>query len=289
LPFTEPDELPRRYGREELLARIYRDGERRRRRRTVAALGGGAALASVLAVTVLVARLPGGEPQQVATRGSSSPSTPGSLATTTTAPATEGPTTSAAAPVPSSALRSGGLGPSTTLRPIASTTIPVTTIPHPEPEPEPEPTPTSAVSTCRNSVDPACGTFRWDPDAGPNAPLTIEVTPVVRPGDPRTVDFQVLYTDADAKIDDGCRVVDFGDGTSESVGTVSGCPIAACVAQYGPWTPPAREPGRSEAAVSHTFPGPGTYGVRFTARSGGPGCGQPYASNGDRTVVVMIQ
>lgn len=142
----------------------------------------------------------------------------------------------------------------------------------------------SPAGECANSSDPACGPFRWEPDPGPNAALVVTVTARPRFGDPRTFDFSVVYEDPDATIRDDCRMADFGDG-----GTVSGsgCAVPACLATYGPWAPPAREAGYAEATTSHTFPGPGTYTVRFSAASGGL-CGNPYASTGTGSTEVVV-
>ena len=137
---------------------------------------------------------------------------------------------------------------------------------------------------CRNSTDSACGPFRWDPEPDPNAPLTVKVTATPRAGEPRTFDFTVVFTDPDAPIRDGCRSADFGDGGTAAA---SGCAVAACVATYGPWTPPAKEPGSAETTTSHTFPAAGTYTVRFSASSGGL-CGHPYASTGSGSTEVVV-
>src|SRR2546421_3551967 len=86
--------------------------------------------------------------------------------------------------------------------PTARTT---TTTRRPGPAPAPAP-------ACRNSYDAACGPFRWDPEPGPNAPLTVAVTPPsqqVIAG--KEVNFHVVADDPDAKID-RCYAVDFGDG-----------------------------------------------------------------------------
>ena len=97
-----------------------------------------------------------------------------------------------------------------------------------------------------------------------------------------------MYSDADASIDPGCRVVNYGDGTTTLVdGGPAACVAYACLAGYGPWTPPPAEAGRSEASSSHTYTAPGTYTVRFTARSD-YGCNEPYASGGDRTITVVV-
>ncbi|MBV8982315.1 MAG: hypothetical protein JO086_15540 [Acidimicrobiia bacterium] len=106
-----------------------------------------------------------------------------------------------------------------------------------------------APSPCRNSYDPACGPFRWDPDPGPNSPLTVTVSPQSQQGNAgQEVNFHIVAQDPDAKID-RCVVVDFGDGQ-----TSNDCPPSpTCQAPYGPWTPPAKSSDRYELDIDHTY------------------------------------
>lgn len=321
MPSTGPEQLPRRRSNRELLDQIYAEGERhlRRRRRLqgAGALSGILALAAGAAVAV---RLPGeSPPQSVAARGVAAPASPGSptLSPTTTVQPLELPPELKITTVPSTVLPlplatpAPGRRPPTTLAPVppapasreappASTTIAPASRSAAAPSSgegpalsladgnasraagggdAPAPTP-----QCTNSSDAACGPFRWEPDPGPDAPLVVSVTATPRAGDPRTFDFVVVYRDPDAPIRDDCRMGDFGDG-----GTVaaSSCAVPACPATYGPWQPPAKEPGYAEAQASHTFPGPGTYTVRFSAASGGM-CGHPYASTGTGSTEVVV-
>lgn len=109
--------------------------------------------------------------------------------------------------------------------------------------------PPAPAKPCRNSYDPACGPFRWDPDPGPNAPLTVTVTPPsqqVKAG--QEVNFHIVAHDPDAKID-RCYAFDFGDGQKGST-----CPPpAACPTPYGPWSPPAKVDDTYEFDVKHTY------------------------------------
>ncbi len=311
---TEPEELPRRHSNEELLDQIYAHGGRyrRRRRRMVGTSLVTGVLALVAGVGVM-ARLPGpGAPQDVAARGVAAPAIPGSSTTTTVEPLELPPEVSISvlppqSPLPTVApgavIAAGGSGGGAT----------PTTAPPPAPSAEPEPSPPSAAtaeptpetriaggatgvapalaatgeggpSSCLNSTDAACGPFRWETEPGPNAPLAVTVKATPRADDPRTFDFFVVYSDPDASIRDDCRMSDFGDGGTAAA---SGCAVAACVATYGPWTPPAKEPGYAEARTSHTFAAPGTHTVRFSASSGGV-CGHPYASTGTGSTEVVV-
>jgi len=104
--------------------------------------------------------------------------------------------------------------------------------------------------TCRNSYDPACGPFRWDPDPGNNQALTVTVTPLSQQGKAgQAVNFHVVADDPDARIARDCVVIDFGDGQA-----AGGCPPAtACPAPYGPWAPPARAPDHYEFTAEHRY------------------------------------
>ncbi|MFP5318654.1 MAG: hypothetical protein ACLGI2_10215 [Acidimicrobiia bacterium] len=322
MPSTGPEPLPRRRSTRELLDHIYAEGERHRRRRRrlqgAGALTGIVALAAGAAVAV---RLPAGStPQSVAARGVAAPASPGSstFAPTTTVQPLELPPelqmTTVPTAVPAALLPTPTptQGTSTTLAltpaaPAPGTDVPASTTIAPATRSAAAPGggggatlnatggdeagaasggggSAPASSECTNSSEAACGPFRWEPDPGPNAPLVVTVTATPRSDDPRTFDFVVVYEDPDATIREDCRMGDFGDG-----GTVAAtsCAVPACLATYGPWKPPAKEPGYAEALASHTFPGPGTYTVRFSAASGGM-CGHPYASTGTGSAKVVV-
>ncbi len=288
MPWSGREPLPRRRSNPELLEDIYlQGGLRRRRRRRAAGLGALTAALGVLAGSAVVADLPrGSSPQQVAARAAAGATSGADSGSATHPPMTTGP-----APATSSETRSRP--PAT--RPSGGTGGRVEAAVSPEP-PATEPAPSASLGTavvtttvappppCRDSTDPACGPFRWDPDPGANAPLTITVTARPRAGEPRTFDFHVVYADADAQVRADCRFADFGDGGTLAA---SPCAMAACLATYGPTPPPAPQPGRAEATVSHTFAAAGTYTVSFWAQSGSP-CADPYASYGTGTVEVSV-
>ena len=192
---------------------------------------------------------------------------------TSTLPAMTTTTVLATTTVPATQLASP-----TTAAPAATTTAhPATTTTRPRTTP-----PVAIV--CRNSADPACGPFRWDPAPPANQALTVSITVSPVPtatGD--VVSFHVVAEDPDGRI--GTRSVDYGDGTGETSGGVPPCPDPA----HGPWTPPPPTPERVEATYQHTYSAPGSYTAVFRVRSFGP-CPDPviYANEGQVTVPLVV-
>lgn len=151
--------------------------------------------------------------------------------------------------------------------------------------------PPTAVVTCRNSADPACGPFRFDPQPGNDLPMTVQA--VVGPTSPvagQEVVFQVTLADPDG-VTPGSSLFHFGDS-----GT-GGSSFAECK-KYGPWDPPARDPSRATEIqeVRHTYAKAGTYTATFSFEAGPFGCvdsvtgrgDRPYASGGIGTVTVVV-
>jgi hypothetical protein len=146
----------------------------------------------------------------------------------------------------------GGVTPlqtGTTLPPAATTTAPA------------PPPPPPAAPPCRNSFDPACGAFRWDPDPGPNAPLTVTVTPPTQQGNTTSsVNFHIVAHDPDAKVAH-CYSVDYGDGLKETT-----CPPSpSCQTPYGPWTPPGKVDDQYVTDVQHKYATPSPPGQPYVA------------------------
>src|SRR5579872_131983 len=76
-----------------------------------------------------------------------------------------------------------GTEPTTVVTDVTSTTqAPVTTVVVPPTVAAP-PAVTTTSLVCRDSLDPACGPFRWDPQPLANEPLTVQVT--FSPAQPR--------------------------------------------------------------------------------------------------------
>ena len=216
------------------------------------------AVLAVLALTGVVVVATG---EETVERHDAAPGTT-SLPATTTSTVPE-PTTTVAVtqPVPSSTT-------TTTGRPATTTTLP---------------SPPTTIA-CRDSADPACGRFRWDPQPPPNQVLSVSVTVSPIPtAVGEVVSFHVVAEDADGRI--GRRSVDYGDGTGDATGGQPDCPGPV----YGPWTPPPPTPERVETTYQHVYSGPGNFTVVFRFRSYGP-CPDPaiYGNEGQVTVPLVV-
>ena len=202
----------------------------------------------------------------------------GAATTTPAEPASTNSTvTTSTLPPPSTRPRSTV----TTIRRAAPLTTPTT-------QPATAATTTTSTTTtlaCRNSGDPACGPFRWDPPPGPNQPLTVTVayTPAApKAGD--TVTFRVVVDDPDGSmlLDRRGIANDYGDGTPfDGVGG-----HLDCVAMWGPWTPPAPVHVHEELTFQHLYAKAGTYVAKFPFGSLGDCAHPPNQATGTATVTV---
>lgn len=148
-----------------------------------------------------------------------------------------------------------------------------------------ETTTTTTTLACRNSFDPVCGPFRWDPPPGPNQPLTVTVSATpTSPSVGQTVTFRVLVQDPDGNrlLDTSARTVDYGDGSP--FGGVGG--HVDCVSGYGPWTTPTPVPVHEELAFEHAYANIGSYRVTFKFNALGDCAHGP--SEGTATATVTV-
>jgi len=198
-------------------------------------------------------------------------------------------------------LTSAPQSPTTTTRPalVLGTTFnrPTTTVAH-KAAPAPAkttaaPSPTAAprgstpTSVCRDSHDPACGPFSWNPDPGPNQPITGTVAGSQQaPG--AKVTFTVNGDDPDASPLQECNI-DFGDGQGFHCDPRPTVDPSYCPKQYGPWTPPAKNDGKlTNSMWDHTYATPGAYHVTFDVRSAMQECNNPYASTAQLTADIVV-
>lgn len=175
----------------------------------------------------------------------------------------------------------------TTLPPDTTTTaVPATTAPTAPATTAPAAAATTTSLPCRNSTDPRCGPFRWDPAPGANSALTVSVVSVTQDNS-QTVTFVLDVADPDASPiivgEQTCNPPDFGD-----VGK-SRCSPTCAAPGYGPWTPPARQRGTRRVTYTHHYDSPGSYTAHFWFGSAGFPCPpNPYASFADTAVPVSV-
>jgi hypothetical protein len=185
--------------------------------------------------------------------------------TTTVPPAVMTTPTTAPAPLTAAAV-------STTITTVAATT-------------------TTTLDPCRNSTDPKCGPFRFDPQPGPDRPMTVVVT--VEPASPiagQPMVFHIALADPDGVSYDGTT---FNFGNSG----IGGSTPESC-AKFGPWDPPAYDPAAATKALdaTHTYFEAGSYTATFSFDAGPFDCvdsitgrgDRPYASSATGTVTVVV-
>jgi hypothetical protein len=248
-------------------------GRRRVHRRAVAAI----AVALVLLAGVAFAA--GGDtPDEVAARAdepeaqptaqdpststTSSTTLPTELTTTTVDPALEAPAITTAGPATTVPRRASA--PPTTAPAAPLSEIPVTS---------------TLPPGCRNSHDPACGPFYWDPEPAPNQPLTVSFIDVPSTwdlADGRSVPVSFAWNDPDGWL---TYYVFSTDGSPVSRG--------ACDPAYGPWTPPPPAPGQGvQLAGDISFGEPGTYELVLAV--GTMGCWFPQRSDVLLTATIEV-
>lgn len=126
-------------------------------------------------------------------------------------------------------------------------------------DPRPDPLPT-VLDNCRDSHNPLCGEFRWDPE------------PV---NDPMAVDVAVANS---------FREIDGERHSCASADKGRPCPGQD---PYGPRTPPPKDPDRYEATFTEVFETPGQHQATVgygSQPSGGCPPRNPYQSKGQGSV-----
>ena len=237
---------------------------RRRRRRT--------AVRATLAAAAALIVLAGGvtlidHDRQPGTVGVTA-TAPSTTALTTTAPSVTMPTTAVVVPDP------------TTTAPSQATTRPaVTTI---------APT-TAAPLVCRNSRDPACGPFRWDPSP---VESTLDVKVALDPPNPKAGQEVTFNVEVSGKlVAASATVTDPGNGTQMRtiVGGISCADVLQVSPPFGPWDLPAPH-GPLTNRYAATYATPGTYTAHFTFATFNCSIGDtnPYPGRGDGSVIVVV-
>lgn len=178
--------------------------------------------------------------------------------------------------------------PATTAPTRASATTAAPTAQAPAVAPQPAPTTTTTSLVCRNSTNPDCGPFRWDPPPDDQA-ASLTVT---APAGPIRTDEQVELTlsmsDPDGPVTLDCYTVNL-DRPGLSLGACSSTARSECPERYGPWTPPQKNPGQAETTTIVEFYEPGTY-VVDVAVDAADGCDNvnPYRSPATARITVEV-
>ncbi|MGI9022900.1 MAG: hypothetical protein ACR2HV_06675 [Acidimicrobiales bacterium] len=232
---------------------------------------------ATISLVALVAQLVagGGDPPtgvEVASRGPNAAPTSRPLVTV-------GPTTTTVPGAPAS--------PDTTAVPTPTPVTAPDTPPSPvpisvDPLPPNEETTVPTAPACRNSFDPACGSFFWDPQPGSNQPINVSVT--MSPTDPapgEPVNFTVTVTDPDHEVSQNCAVIDYGDGVVDQ----RPCRSFECQAAFGPWDTPAKRTGREVYTFIRPYAA-GNWVARFTFRTDRDLCRDPYGNEGTGQINV---
>ncbi|MCO8126533.1 hypothetical protein NHL50_04880 [Acidimicrobiia bacterium EGI L10123] len=184
--------------------------------------------------------------------------------------------------------------PVTTAAPAPAAPAPATPTPTPAPTAPPTtsaPAPTAPPTTvCRNSTDPSCGDFSWDPQPGD---YDVEVYAVSTPvtataGEPVT--FAVDYIDPAGPDAEGACLNWFV--TDPAVVNTSSCEVLATACdRTGPHDPPA--PSRERISLQRTivFETPGEHEVTIggnIATHLADGCESPYTNSFSRTFIIVV-
>jgi len=198
---------------------------------------------------------------------------PGSSTTTTTSPAQ--------------------LSGSSAARPSATTTPAKGASGSPSLQPSGGQSSFTSSATCRNSSDPKCGPFYWDPPPADDQPATMTIT--WSPAQPKVgekVTFRVVVNDPDdASPLYNIKSWDYGEGGGQMM---VGEPTSQdpCAGRYGPWTPPQAAPGQYQEeggfGLEYTFKESGPHTVRFSYVPQYPQCVDPYASGANAAVTVDV-
>ncbi|MFN2609169.1 MAG: hypothetical protein ABR511_14965 [Acidimicrobiales bacterium] len=245
------------------------------------------ALAAVALVALLIELAAGGgeSPRRVEVASQARPSTTVATPATTFAPPTTtgGPTTSAVTTTVAE--------PSTTGKPARST--PTSAAPGGSHTGSASPT-TTAPPVCRNSTDPRCGPFRYEPAPAANQPLTVQVVvqfggapvPPAVPKAGQEVTFTVTVADPDDRVSAECGAVSYGDGATEPLPC---SPPSPCPQAFGPWDPPAPQADSQTFTFKHTYGSAGTFNSSFTFHTILDRCPEPdpYGSLGGSGAVPV--
>jgi hypothetical protein len=120
-----------------------------------------------------------------------------------------------------------------------------------------------AVTDCRNSFDPACGDFFWDPAPAPydRGSAAISFTPEFpKPGEAVTFTITIDDPDGGSATQAERTMTAYGDETGP-------VPMVHCdpawTFGYGPWDTPAESPFHEVVTLQHAYDAVGDYQAGF--------------------------
>jgi hypothetical protein len=173
---------------------------------------------------------------------------------------------------------------------VPSTAPPPTTAPTAAPATTAPPAPTTTTVLCRNSTDPSCGPFSWDPAPGPYEVEVYAVSTPIAAGVGEPVRFAVEYVDP-AGIDAQGACLNWYVSDPGVVNTSSCEVINPSCPRTGPHDPPAPVTDRILLERSITFETPGEHEVRVGGDIGthlADGCESPYRNTFTRTFTIVV-
>jgi hypothetical protein len=266
LPWTDDTGPVPRLTEAELLAltRTKADAAAQRSRRQLRALSAVAAVVLIFGLGAVIERRGNDRATQIQTTSGDMVQPPLLPETTSSVPpSTIAPTSTSASTTP------------TTVRTVTSPTTrrPGTT------------SSTATTAACRNSGEPACGPFLWDPPLPPNRPLTVKLSYLpTAPKVGETVTFSVTVDDPDGRmlLDRAGMANNYGDGPPER-GPMA---IVDCTERYGPWTPEAPIPVHADLTFRHVYAAAGTYTVSFPFKAIGNCTYGPSEATATATITV---
>lgn len=268
LPEDGPDGPATQSGPPEVLASVKAEGGRRRlgrhRGTAVLALLG---LVVLAATAVAVRADDGSRRREVTVAADGGAPAAGSISDPAALPLIE--------PVPPPTIAPAPSLPGDPSIPVPTTTPPAAP-PTTAPPASTATTPTAAP-VCRDSREPACGAFAWDPAPAANQPLVVSFTnPPATAVAGQVVTFDVAWSDPDAALS-------FDQLTIDGTSLTSSCSLAP---RYGPWTPPAAVPSGGTRSYPTVFPRAGTYRVIASMRTSD--CTSPYSNDAQAVTTVIV-
>jgi hypothetical protein len=184
----------------------------------------------------------------------------------------------------------------TTLATTTSETLPDSVVSVVESSTTVPPKSTTTSLVCRNSYDPACGDFYWDPPPPTNQPITLQVTPsATEVSVGQEVTLSIVADDPDATLKVACMpsgpIVRWGDPNQNIYACDPGCPEPG--PRHGAWDTPAPEPGHFDGVEKWTYNTPGTYTVNVYVSSSqacafGYGGYSPYGSYASTVITITV-